>query len=193
MILFSVVINSFVHVIMYSYYFAALFGPAVQQKLEGIKKNITLIQMVRSLVCSVDFWFPKFVGRFRVRKSEKALKFYLVRISDDNDQNFVFYYFRSNLPLFCYNVHYQWRVAVMYPSYWLPFMCQILFLYFICFTDSLRMLITKKAFRRRLINIQNPESKSAPTICVLAQYAINAFIIQLYKISSTTKHTVDHR
>lgn len=44
--LFSVVINSFVHVIMYSYYFAALFGPAVQRKLEGIKRNITLIQMV---------------------------------------------------------------------------------------------------------------------------------------------------
>lgn len=46
MVLFSVVINSFVHVIMYSYYFAALFGPAVQRKLEGIKRNITLIQMV---------------------------------------------------------------------------------------------------------------------------------------------------
>lgn len=48
MVLFSVVINSFVHIIMYSYYFAALFGPAVQRKLEGIKKNITLIQMVIS-------------------------------------------------------------------------------------------------------------------------------------------------
>lgn len=31
---------------MYSYYFAALFGPEVQRKLESIKKNITLIQMV---------------------------------------------------------------------------------------------------------------------------------------------------
>lgn len=46
MILFSVVLNSFVHVIMYSYYFAALFGPAVQRKLESIKKSITVIQMV---------------------------------------------------------------------------------------------------------------------------------------------------
>lgn len=46
MVLFSVVLNSSVHVIMYSYYFAALFGPKVQQKLQGIKKNITLIQMV---------------------------------------------------------------------------------------------------------------------------------------------------
>lgn len=31
---------------MYSYYFAALFGPEIQRKLERIKKNITLIQMV---------------------------------------------------------------------------------------------------------------------------------------------------
>lgn len=46
MILFSVVLNSFVHVIMYSYYFGALFGPEVQRKLERIKKNITVIQMV---------------------------------------------------------------------------------------------------------------------------------------------------
>lgn len=46
MILFSVVLNSFVHVIMYSYYFAALFGPAVQRKLESVKKSITVIQMV---------------------------------------------------------------------------------------------------------------------------------------------------
>lgn len=53
MVLFSVVINSFVHVIMYSYYFAALFGPAVQRKLEGIKRNITLIQMV------TDFSWPR--------------------------------------------------------------------------------------------------------------------------------------
>lgn len=29
-----------------SYYFAALFGPEVQRKLERIKKNITLVQMV---------------------------------------------------------------------------------------------------------------------------------------------------
>lgn len=46
MILFSVVLNSFVHVIMYSYYFAALFGQKVQQKLEKVKKSITIIQMV---------------------------------------------------------------------------------------------------------------------------------------------------
>lgn len=47
MILFSIILNSFVHVIMYSYYFAALFGPAVQNKLQKIKKNITVIQMVK--------------------------------------------------------------------------------------------------------------------------------------------------
>lgn len=55
MVLFSVVLNSFVHVIMYSYYFAALFGPTVQQKLQGIKKNITLIQMVIFQPISVSF------------------------------------------------------------------------------------------------------------------------------------------
>jgi len=47
MILFSIILNSFVHVIMYSYYFAALFGPTVQNKLQTIKKNITVIQMIQ--------------------------------------------------------------------------------------------------------------------------------------------------
>lgn len=46
MILFSVVLNSAVHIVMYSYYFAALFGPCVQRRLEPIKRRITLIQMV---------------------------------------------------------------------------------------------------------------------------------------------------
>lgn len=35
---------------MYSYYFAALFGPEVQRKLERVKKSITLIQMVTLLL-----------------------------------------------------------------------------------------------------------------------------------------------
>lgn len=47
MVLFSIVLNSFVHIIMYSYYFAALFGPDVQRKLGRVKKSITIIQMVR--------------------------------------------------------------------------------------------------------------------------------------------------
>lgn len=55
MILFSVVLNSFVHVIMYSYYFAALFGPTVQRKLESIKKSITVIQMVCDIVIIFDW------------------------------------------------------------------------------------------------------------------------------------------
>ncbi|XP_031617091.1 elongation of very long chain fatty acids protein 4-like [Contarinia nasturtii] len=54
MVLFSVVINSSVHVIMYSYYFAALFGPEVQRKLEGIKKNITLIQMIQFTIILIQ-------------------------------------------------------------------------------------------------------------------------------------------
>lgn len=55
MILFSIILNSFVHVIMYSYYFAALFGPTVQKKLEVIKKNVTLIQMVSDW-CAIETW-----------------------------------------------------------------------------------------------------------------------------------------
>lgn len=53
MILFSVVLNSCVHIIMYSYYFAALFGPRVQHRLEPIKRRITLIQMVG--ICVIHF------------------------------------------------------------------------------------------------------------------------------------------
>lgn len=47
MILFSVAINCGVHVIMYSYYFMAVFGSAVQKRLESFKKCITVIQMVK--------------------------------------------------------------------------------------------------------------------------------------------------
>ncbi|XP_055298943.1 elongation of very long chain fatty acids protein 4-like [Sitodiplosis mosellana] len=54
MILFSVVLNSFVHVIMYSYYSAALFGPEIQRKLIGIKKNITLIQMIQFTIILIQ-------------------------------------------------------------------------------------------------------------------------------------------
>lgn len=46
MILFSVAINCAVHVIMYSYYFMAVFGSVVQKRLESFKKCITVIQMV---------------------------------------------------------------------------------------------------------------------------------------------------
>lgn len=77
MILFSVVLNSFVHVIMYSYYFAALFGPAVQRKLESVKKSITVIQMVcarcrrwRSLYIAAMrfyiYWFLHFQIQFTI-------------------------------------------------------------------------------------------------------------------------------
>lgn len=48
MMLFPILLNNGVHVLMYSYYFAALFGPAAQRKLRYIKKNLTIIQMVRS-------------------------------------------------------------------------------------------------------------------------------------------------
>ncbi|KAL1465614.1 hypothetical protein WDU94_005169 [Cyamophila willieti] len=41
------IINSFVHVVMYSYYFLAALGPQVQKHLWW-KKYITRLQLVRS-------------------------------------------------------------------------------------------------------------------------------------------------
>jgi len=49
------VINSFVHIIMYTYYLLAAFGPTVQKYLWW-KKYITTLQMVRHLcVCRVQY------------------------------------------------------------------------------------------------------------------------------------------
>lgn len=49
MILSSILLNSCIHVIMYGYYFAALFGTNFQKKLTFIKKSITTLQMVSYL------------------------------------------------------------------------------------------------------------------------------------------------
>lgn len=49
--LFPIFLNSWVHIIMYSYYLAAnIFGPDVMKHLTYIKKSITIIQMVQ-FVC----------------------------------------------------------------------------------------------------------------------------------------------
>ena len=48
-------INSFVHIIMYSYYMLAAFGPTVQKYLWW-KKYLTLLQMVRHrYVCRAGY------------------------------------------------------------------------------------------------------------------------------------------
>lgn len=50
MLSFSVVLNSFVHIVMYTYYFLALFGPNMQKKLKWFKKSITTLQIIQFLL-----------------------------------------------------------------------------------------------------------------------------------------------
>lgn len=52
-LLFSIVINTFIHSIMYSYYFLAALGPNVQKHLQIIKKFITKAQLVSSTTMTV--------------------------------------------------------------------------------------------------------------------------------------------
>jgi hypothetical protein len=47
-------INSFVHIIMYSYYLLAALGPTVQKYLWW-KKYITTLQMVRRFLCEAGY------------------------------------------------------------------------------------------------------------------------------------------
>lgn len=47
MVTFSYVLNHSVHVLMYFYYFLALFGPRMQQLLRPVKKLLTLVQMIQ--------------------------------------------------------------------------------------------------------------------------------------------------
>jgi GNS1/SUR4 family len=51
------IINSFVHVIMYSYYFLTSFKPELKQSLWW-KKHITQIQLLQFLILSVHFALP---------------------------------------------------------------------------------------------------------------------------------------
>jgi len=47
-----IMLNSSVHIIMYSYYFLSTFGSNVQRRLLSFKKWITMIQMVSLLLIS---------------------------------------------------------------------------------------------------------------------------------------------
>lgn len=50
MVTFSYVLNHGVHVLMYFYYFLALFGPTMQRVLNPVKKFLTAIQMIQFLL-----------------------------------------------------------------------------------------------------------------------------------------------
>lgn len=47
MVTFSYVLNHSVHVLMYSYYFLALFGPRMQRALRPVKRLLTVVQMIQ--------------------------------------------------------------------------------------------------------------------------------------------------
>ena len=47
---FPVLINSFVHILMYTYYLLASFGPGIQRRLRPWKPKLTILQMVQFFV-----------------------------------------------------------------------------------------------------------------------------------------------
>uniref|UniRef100_A0A6M2DUS2 Elongation of very long chain fatty acids protein n=1 Tax=Xenopsylla cheopis TaxID=163159 RepID=A0A6M2DUS2_XENCH len=47
MITFSVMLNCVVHILMYTYYFLALLGPDMQNKLSWWKRSLTIVQMIQ--------------------------------------------------------------------------------------------------------------------------------------------------
>ncbi|KAL3210565.1 hypothetical protein MRX96_037037 [Rhipicephalus microplus] len=57
---FAVIFNSFVHIIMYSYYFLSLFGPSVRKHLWW-KRYLTLFQMIQFVILIVHVVIPLFI------------------------------------------------------------------------------------------------------------------------------------
>ncbi|XP_065302874.1 very long chain fatty acid elongase AAEL008004-like [Dermacentor albipictus] len=57
---FAVIFNSFVHVVMYSYYFLSLFGPSVRKHLWW-KRYLTQLQMFQFIILIVHVLIPLFV------------------------------------------------------------------------------------------------------------------------------------
>ncbi|KAF5282863.1 hypothetical protein FQA39_LY17459 [Lamprigera yunnana] len=53
MITFTVLINSFIHILMYSYYFLSSLGPEMQRKISGVKSKLTTLQMVQLTIIFV--------------------------------------------------------------------------------------------------------------------------------------------
>ncbi|XP_044737650.1 elongation of very long chain fatty acids protein AAEL008004-like isoform X2 [Chrysoperla carnea] len=52
---FPMLINCFVHVLMYTYYFLALFGKKMQQRLIKWKQSLTIIQMVQFTIMILHY------------------------------------------------------------------------------------------------------------------------------------------
>lgn len=50
MVTFAYVLNHSVHVLMYSYYFLALFGPKMQRALQPVKRVLTMVQMIQFII-----------------------------------------------------------------------------------------------------------------------------------------------
>ncbi|KAF5282864.1 hypothetical protein FQA39_LY17460 [Lamprigera yunnana] len=50
MLSFTVMLNSFIHILMYTYYLLSSFGPKVQKKLETIKPKLTMLQLVQLVI-----------------------------------------------------------------------------------------------------------------------------------------------
>ncbi|KAB0805586.1 hypothetical protein PPYR_02556 [Photinus pyralis] len=50
---FPVLLNLYVHIIMYTYYFISSLGPEMQQKLKSVKSRVTQIQMIQLVVSAV--------------------------------------------------------------------------------------------------------------------------------------------
>ncbi|CAN8027244.1 hypothetical protein HPB47_023394 [Ixodes persulcatus] len=56
----GIILNSFVHVVMYSYYFLSLLGPAVRPYLWW-KRYLTQLQLVQFVIMTVHIMIPLFV------------------------------------------------------------------------------------------------------------------------------------
>lgn len=54
MLIISPTLNCLVHIVMYTYYTLASFGPTIQRKLTFIKKSITIIQLVSEDFCAIS-------------------------------------------------------------------------------------------------------------------------------------------
>ncbi|KAF5299588.1 hypothetical protein FQR65_LT09393 [Abscondita terminalis] len=54
MLSFTVICNSFVHVLMYTYYLLSSFGPKMQKKLEYVKPKLTIVQLVQLVILFIQ-------------------------------------------------------------------------------------------------------------------------------------------